>query len=145
MNRYLALDYGEKRIGAAVSDPTFTIAQPLRVIRNKSRKILLQELRQLCTEYHISKIILGLPITLRGTDSEKTTEVREFARQLELQVNIPVHLMDERLTSVQAQNTLQFLGKKPSREKEKVDLLAAQYILQTFMDREKSRGHHEST
>lgn len=138
MARYIGIDFGEKRVGLAISDPSLTIAQPLTTIRHQSRKQLIREIGEIAREHSVEKIVLGLPITMKGTDSQKTVEVRTFAEELSRAVGVPVHLMDERLTSVQAHQTMQQMGKQPSRHRARVDRLAAQYILQTFLDREKN-------
>ncbi|HFE64488.1 MAG TPA: Holliday junction resolvase RuvX [Caldithrix sp.] len=138
MARYIGIDYGEKRVGVAISDPSLTIAQPLTTIRFQSKKQLIKELREIVHTHSAEKIVLGLPITMKGTDSQKTVQVRAFAEELSRAIGVPVHLMDERLTSVQAHQTMQQMGKQPSRHRARVDQLAAQYILQTFLDREKN-------
>ncbi len=143
MTRYLGIDYGEKRVGLAISDPSLTIAQPLRTIVYSSQQQLMQELRSLVGQYAVTKIICGLPLSMKGSDSRKTLEVREFAKMLEDKIKIPVSLFDERMTTLQAELTLHQLGKKPSRNRDKIDQLAAQFILQTYLDLEKSRIKHE--
>ena len=143
MARYLGLDLGEKRVGVALSDPDRILAQPLKTIPFRSQKQLLQEITDLLKEYQIAKIVIGLPLTMKGTDSEKTRQVRQFARVLSQSVSVPVDFMDERLTTVQAHSTLHQIGKKPSRNRDRVDQLAAQLILQTFLDQEKSRRRYE--
>ncbi len=137
MARYLGIDHGEKRIGLAISDPTATIAQSFRTILFTSSKDLVKSLKQIIIENEVEKIVIGLPLTMKGTDSKKTQEVRNFAEKLSNQIDVPIKLIDERLSSVQAHLTMRQLGKKPSRNKERVDQLAAQSILQTYLDREK--------
>lgn len=137
MPRYLGIDYGEKRVGLAVSDPTLTIAQPYKTIIFTSPKNLIAELTVVIKELDIKKVILGLPLTMKGTDSIKTREVREFGDKLIKVLDIPVFLFDERLSSVQAHTVLKQMGKQPSKNRSKVDQLAAQHILQAFLDREK--------
>jgi putative pre-16S rRNA nuclease len=140
MARYLAIDYGHKRCGLAISDPTFLIAQKLKTVNFISVSKLITELRQIIKEYQISKIILGLPLNLKGEDSEKTREVRQIARKLTDELPIPVILFDERFSTSRAEQVLHMLGKKPSRNREYIDQLAAQDILQTYLDQEKSKG-----
>ncbi len=137
MPRYLGIDYGEKRVGLAVSDPTLTIAQPYKTIIFTSPMNLIAELTVVIKELDIKKVILGLPLTMKGTDSIKTREVREFGDKLIKVLDIPVFLFDERLSSVQAHTVLKQMGKQPSKNRLKVDQLAAQHILQAFLDREK--------
>ena len=139
MARYLAIDYGHKRCGLAISDPTFLIAQKLKTVQFISLQKFITELRKIIEEYQISKIILGLPLNLKGEDSEKTREVRRIAGKLTTELTIPVILFDERFSTSRAEQVLQMLGKKPSRSREYIDQLAAQDILQTYLDHEKSR------
>jgi putative Holliday junction resolvase len=139
MARYLAIDYGHKRSGLAVSDPTFTIAQKLKTITFKSIQQLINEIKQINGEYQIIKIILGLPLNLKGQDSEKTREVRSFAKKLTAQLSVPIVLFDERFSTARAEQVLHLLGKKPSRSRDYIDQLAAQDILQTYLDQEKSK------
>ncbi len=137
MSKYLALDYGEKRIGLAISDVTRTLARPYKTISVTNFKALVKELREIITQEGVSKIIVGLPLTLKGTDSRKTEEVRLFIDQLQHQLSVPVVTADERLTTVQAHATLHALGKKPSRHRDRVDQYAAVHLLQTVLDQEK--------
>lgn len=144
MARYLAIDFGQKRSGLAISDPTFTIAQKLKTITFHSIRQLINELKKVIEEYHISKIILGLPLNLKGKDSEKTREVRLLAEKLRTELSIPVVLFDERFSTTRAEQTLHLLGKRPSQSRHEIDQLAAQDILQTYLDREKSmRLNHD--
>jgi putative Holliday junction resolvase len=143
MNRYLGIDFGEKRVGLAISDPSLTIAQPLKTITYASPKLLFRELSTIIQQYSVTKIVCGLPLSMKGGDSQKTREVREFAKALEMSIGVPVFLFDERLTTLQAELTLHQLGKKPSRNRDKIDQLAAQFILQTFLDQQKGRLNHE--
>jgi len=137
MARYLGIDFGEKRIGLAVSDPTLTIAQPYKTLIFVSLKNLILDIKKLIQDLEIEKVILGLPLTMKGTDSQKTQVVRDFGSKLMENLDIPVIFFDERLSSVQAHSVLRQLGKKPSKNRPQVDQLAAQHILQAYLDREK--------
>lgn len=139
MSRYLGIDFGEKRVGVAISDPTCTISRSLTTIEYSSQQKLLQELKKITQEFRVQKVILGLPVTMKGSDSRKTQEVRQFSEKLKLVLNLPIELIDERLTTSQAHFVMRQLGKKPSRNKKMVDRIAAQGILQTYLDREKTR------
>ncbi len=139
MPRYLGIDFGEKRVGLALSDPTLTIAQPLRTLRYNNSGELIKKLKEVIDEFGVDKVVFGLPLTLKGTDSAKTTEVREFVKKLQDRISIPIVLSDERMTTVQAQLTLQQLGKKPSKHRDIIDQIAAQFILQTFLESEKQQ------
>ena len=137
MSRYLGIDYGEKRIGLAISDPTLTIAQAYKTIHFASKKNLMQQISSIVKELEIEKIVLGLPLTMKGSDSKKTTEVREFGEKLNEILSIPVIYFDERLSSVRAHQILREYGKQPSKSRQKIDQLAAQQILQTYLDKER--------
>jgi putative Holliday junction resolvase len=143
MPRYLGIDYGEKRVGLALSDPSLTLAQPLKTIKYSSVKKLITEIVLIIKEYEVKKIILGLPLTMRGTDSQKTREVKDFGEKLGLRVSVPVVLFDERLSTQVAHQVLRQLGKQPSKSREIVDQIAAQDILQTYIEKEKRMVRNE--
>ncbi len=143
MGKYLAIDYGEKRVGLAISDITRTLARPYRTLAAGSIKQLIAELQSIIEKEDIGKLIVGLPRTLKGTDSHQTIKVREFVAALQQRVPIPVLLEDERLTTVQAHATLHALGKKPSQHRDRVDQYAAVHLLQTVLDREKRQQKRE--
>jgi putative Holliday junction resolvase len=139
--RYLAVDYGERRIGVALSDPTATIASPLTTLpRRAGKRPPIAALLELCTEHQVSGIVVGLPLTLDGTDSDWTREVREFAARLQERAGLPVTLVDERLTSVRAEQAVRGIGlpRKQREQRERVDAAAAALILQAHLDRQHS-------
>jgi putative Holliday junction resolvase len=137
MARYLGIDYGERRVGLAMSDPTLTIAQPLKTIKYSSIEHLIKEIILIITENQVERAIVGLPLTMKGTDSQKTTEVRKFGKKLQLKTSIPVIFFDERFSTKIAHSVLQQLGKEPSKSRDIVDQIAAQEILQNYLDKEK--------
>ncbi len=135
--RILGLDYGSKTVGVAISDPTGLIAQPLKTILRERESMLrrtLTEIAGLAEEYQAEKIILGLPFNMDDTEGERAARTREFARKLALRVNIPVLFMDERLTTVAAAEILDESGIPRSEQKKVIDQVAAQLILQTYLD-----------
>lgn len=140
MTRYLGIDLGEKRIGLAISDPTLTIAQPYKTLIFTGMKQLLRDLKGIVAEMSISRVVIGLPLNLKGDFSQKTHETVEMFEKIKKGL-APVHveLYDERLTTIQAHSTLHQMGKKPSREKDRVDQYAAMHLLQNYLDREKMR------
>ena len=140
MPRYLGIDLGEKRIGLSISDPTLTIAQPLKTLRFRSMKGLIAEVKEIVDQYDVCKVVIGLPLTLKGTFSQKTDEIVSVAEELGKALDpLPVEMYDERLTTMQAHSTLRTMGKKPSQERDRVDQLAAMHLLQNYLDREKTR------
>lgn len=137
MSRVLAVDYGLKRVGIALSDPTGTIARPLTTIpRRAGKRPPIQAILDLCTEHEVTALVVGLPLTLSGADSGWTAEVREFAAKLEARAGLPVTLVDERLSSVVAERAVRSIGlRKSEREqKDRIDSGAAAVVLQAYLD-----------
>ncbi len=132
--RLLAIDYGQKRIGVAVSDPTRTIAQGLPTIVYKSLPEALEKIDKLVEEYQIQLVVVGMPLTMNGEVGLAARKVEVFVGFLKKRYLVPVVLWDERLTSVVAAKTIRESGKSPSRNKSKIDELAARLILQNYLD-----------
>ena len=136
--RILGIDFGERRIGLALSDPTGTIAQPLdAIVRRRGKRAPVQALLERIEASDVREIVVGLPLSLTGDDTEWTREVREFAAKLALRSGRPVHLVDERLTSVAAERAVRSLGlrRRERERKDRVDTAAAMLILQSHLDR----------
>lgn len=134
--RYLGLDLGSKTLGMALSDASGLIASPHQVIRhNENYEQLLSEVKRVVEEKNVQEIVLGLPKNMNNTIGEKGNLSLLFKSQLEDLLKIPVHLQDERLTTVEAQNIL--LKQDASRKKRKqvIDEVAATIILQSYLDR----------
>lgn len=137
MPRILGIDYGERRVGLALSDPTATIATPLPTLtRRAGKRPPVAPVARLAEENGVTEIVVGLPLTLEGTDSEWTEEVRAFAAALQERTGLSVALRDERMTSVQAERAVRSLGlsRQQREEKERVDAAAAVLILQAYLD-----------
>lgn len=130
--RVLGLDVGDKRIGVAISDPLGITAQPLGVIDAESG---MEELKELMPKHEIELIVVGHPLTLKGERGERARSVEEFARNLKTATGVPFTLVDERLSTKAAERIMREMGRKPSREKGRVDELAAVIILQSYLDR----------
>lgn len=142
MSRILALDYGERRIGIAVSDPTRTIASPLTTLtRRPGKRPPWTELAAVVAEQEPAAFVVGLPLDLAGEEGAWAAEVRDFAAQLERRFGRPVHWVDERMTSVLAEQAVRGIGLKRSQREEKgrVDAAAAAIILQAHLSRERNR------
>ncbi len=122
----LGLDYGEKNIGLAVADENSKMALPYKVLENKGEDFVLRELKKIIIEEKIIKIIIGLPLALSGKESKKTIEARGFSAFLAKNLNIPVEMKDERLSSRLADTLAQ--GTKGSR-----DIGAAMVILEDYL------------
>jgi putative Holliday junction resolvase len=123
--KVLALDYGSARTGVAVSDPTGTLARPLGVVERASTEDGLAEIARLAREEVAERIVVGLPLTLRGTRGEQAAETERFVEALRGSVDLPVELFDERFTTDLAQQTA---GNAPE------DALAAAHLLSTYLE-----------
>ncbi|UCC73541.1 MAG: Holliday junction resolvase RuvX [Gemmatimonadota bacterium] len=137
MSRVLALDYGERRIGVAVSDPTRTIAQPLpTIVRRRGRRPPYTKIIEAITEWDAELVVLGLPIETSGEEGAPAQAVRSFGEGLGQRAGVPIEYWDERFTSVRAQRELSHLDLPASarRQKERVDAMAATLILQSYLD-----------
>ena len=134
MNRILGLDYGERRIGVAISDPLGIIASPFLVIDRKITPDYLSELKHIIQIKDVNKLIVGLPLNLKGEDTKQTEKVKNFITELSLELELPVNTVDERLSSVSAEKELQKMGVKTGHEKGRVDETAAAIILQEYLD-----------
>ncbi|HEY8484916.1 MAG TPA: Holliday junction resolvase RuvX [Longimicrobiales bacterium] len=138
MARILGIDYGERRIGLAISDPTATIAQPLpTLLRRRGKRPPVAAIARLAEEHQVDEIVLGLPLTPEGEESDWTQEVRAFGEKLAERTGRPIHFVDERLTSARAERTIRDLGlrRRQRQQKDRVDATAAMLILQTYLDR----------
>ena len=132
--RILGIDYGKKRIGLAVSDPMATIAQGLPTIVNSSLPEVFTQLANIITNQQINKIVVGFPITMKAEVGKAAQVTEKFVKALKSQFELPVMVWDERLTSVLARRTMTALGKSPSKNKGRVDEIAAMLILQSYLD-----------
>jgi putative Holliday junction resolvase len=132
--RILALDYGTKRIGVAVSDETKTIAQPLEYIPAEPFADFLARLKQLLAEKEIDLILVGLPRNMDGSCGPAALKVQTFIAALKDAITVPIKTRDERLTSAQANKILIQGNVRRDKRKEKVDKMAAAILLQSYLD-----------
>jgi putative Holliday junction resolvase len=123
----MALDYGSARTGVAVSDPTGTVARPLGVVERAGTESGLAELARLVREEGIERIVVGMPLTMRGTRGEQAAETERFADALRSVVDVPVEFFDERFTTDLAQRTRHAAAA--------VDALAAAHLLSDWLER----------
>jgi putative Holliday junction resolvase len=132
--RTLAIDYGTKRIGLALSDPTGTLARPLPFLPAKADAKLAREIAALAQKEEAALILLGLPRHMNGSSGESAAAVQAFAAVLEKAVKVPVKLVDERLSTVQASRQLRELGKDARAQRGVIDSEAAAVLLQGYLD-----------
>ena len=135
--RYLAIDYGLKRLGLAICDAQETIFSPLCQLESRSgqRDRLLKEIGKIAKEYEAGAIVVGLPLNMDGSEGEQARLCRQFAEQVGQALSLPVHLQDERLSSAAADEMLAESGLTSGKRKSRRDMLAACDILRDFLDR----------
>lgn len=137
MPRILGLDFGSKTVGVAVSDPLLLTAQGVEIIRrkeeNKLRKTLAR-IEEIIVEYGVDEIVLGLPKNMNDTEGERVKLSLEFKDMLERRTGLTVHMWDERLTTVEADNIMIEAGIRREQRKEYVDMIAAQLILEGYLE-----------
>lgn len=133
--RYLGLDLGTKTLGIAISDKTNTLASVLKVVRFNSEdyEVALQEVINLVKEYNIEKIALGLPKNMNNTCGFASERSLKFKTMLEEQLDIPICLVDERLSTIEAEKILISSDVSRGKRKKVIDGVAAQIILETFL------------
>lgn len=137
----LALDYGRKRVGVAVSDALQIIVRPLEVVERRNRATLFRKLRLIAREHNARQIIVGHPLNLNGSVSEMATEAKTFSTRLQKELSLPVKLVDERLTSWAAQSMgavkphdIQSRTRKAKKPRHRNDAVAAAILLQDYLE-----------
>ena len=141
--RILGIDYGEARVGVAITDALNITAQGLETIqRNGSDKIVLKRLDEIFEKYNneIDTIVVGMPLHMNGDVSKRAIETQKFIHKLKCKYNkVKIETVDERLTTVEAHKTMNFLDVDKHKKKDIVDTISAVYILETYMN--KKIGH----
>jgi putative Holliday junction resolvase len=135
LNRILAIDYGDKKVGLALSDPMKIIAKPYKTIMNNSKESLLNDINQVIQLKDVNEIVVGLPKTLKNTYSEQTYKVKDFIDYITKSLDINVVVVDERLSSIEAKRSLINQGIKTGHNKKDVDMTAAALFLQNYLNR----------
>lgn len=135
--RILGLDYGSKTVGVAVSDPFGWTAQGVEIIRREKENILRKtfvRIQELVDQYQVTEIVLGYPVMLSGDEGVRVEKTKEFKETLERRIGLPVTFRDERLTTVAANEAMEEAGIPKKQWKDYVDMVAAQIILQGYLD-----------
>lgn len=137
--KYLGLDLGTRSLGLSISDLTHTIASTYKTIRYEENDYdyLLQELKKIIEQEKIERLVLGLPKNMNNTIGESAERCLNFKKLLEDNLKIVVEMQDERLTTVEAHNYMIEANMSRKKRKQKIDSLAANIILQTYLDRKK--------
>lgn len=133
--RKLGIDYGDARVGLAITDELGITVQGLETIHHKGNdKLVLKRLEDLLEEYKIDTFVIGLPINMDGTKAERVEVTEKFIHKLKCKFNkIKIERIDERLTTVEAHKTMNFLNINKYKKKDIVDTISAIYILETYM------------
>jgi putative Holliday junction resolvase len=132
--RVLGVDFGDRKIGLAVSDPLQITAQPLTNYRRKTQKEDGDYFKRLVTEYEITEVIVGLPLRMDGSSGTRAEKTRDFARWLERVLDLPVRLWDERLTTKQANRILSRQKMSHKAKKDAEDQVSAMIILSAYLE-----------
>jgi len=135
--RIMALDVGTKRIGVAMSDELFLTAQGGQTVYRSSPQTDFDSIKKTVEANGVGEIVVGLPINMNGTFGPKAKEVTEFIEALARVVSVPIKTWDERLTTAQANRALLEADTSRAKRKKSVDMLAAQIILQSYLDSRK--------
>ena len=130
----LAFDFGEKRIGVAVGEHLLGIAHPLTTIQGEANDERFRLIGEMIAQWQPTQLVVGLPLSLEGEEHGLTKLAQKFARRLNGRFNLPVALVDERLTSAEASQTLKEIGIGGRKQKPMLDQVAAQHILQSYFD-----------
>jgi putative Holliday junction resolvase len=133
----VAFDYGQRFIGVAVGDTETGIAHPLDTIESRSTAAAVDGAARVVGEWHPARLVVGLPLALDGSEHEMTRRARRFAAALERKLRLPVALVDERLSSADAHSRLRDIGRGGRRHKTLVHPVAAQVILQGYLDEQR--------
>ena len=132
--RYLGIDFGIKRVGLAITDPEARMAFPLMTIEKTARKCFFDQLMQIIHEKNIEAIVVGIPLGLNDQETLTTRQVNNFIASLKRRTTLPIHTVNEALTSYEAENLLKKQGVKGKKRKKHLDKLAAVLILETFLN-----------
>ena len=143
--RKLGIDYGEARVGIAITDALNITVQGLETIqRNQSDKIVLKRLDEILQEYEVDTIVVGMPFHMNGTISERAKMTESFVHKLKCKYNtIKIETIDERLTTVEAHKTMNFLEVNKHKKRGIVDTISAEYILETYLNKLKNLLQNE--
>ena len=134
MGRILGIDFGSVRVGLSLSDLTQTIAKPFDTIQYNNLDDLLSQLKKIIDNNQVYKLVVGIPFNMKGEDTKQTIKVKEFVSFLKQNILIEIGLIDERLSSVEAEKTMHAMNIKTGHNKGRIDKIAASVILQEYLD-----------
>lgn len=139
--RALGIDYGDARVGIAITDPLWITAQGLETIHHQGNdKIVLKRLEEILKEYDIDTMVVGMPLNMNGTKTERAEITEKFIHKLQCKFNkIKIVSVDERLTTVEAHKTMNFLNINKHKKRNVVDTISAVYILESYMKMQENK------
>jgi putative holliday junction resolvase len=140
--RILAIDYGRKRMGLALSDELQMTAQPLLTLVRTNRRHDLRRLREICRKHGVARILMGHPLHITGEAGEMAGEAAQFAARLQKELAIEVKLADERLTSWEAEQIVAQHKSPNRRKRSSIDDVAAAVLLREYLDRNRAHARH---
>lgn len=132
--RVLGLDVGDRRIGIALSDALGLTAQQLMVLERRGVSTDARAVERLVMQHQVDRLVVGLPLTMAGAQGPQAKKVMTFIATLRPRLSVPIHWIDERLTTVQGRRALQETGTSRRKRRQVIDQVAAQLILQQFLD-----------
>ncbi|HKK33802.1 MAG TPA: Holliday junction resolvase RuvX [Desulfomicrobiaceae bacterium] len=131
--RYLGIDFGLKRVGLALTDPSGTMAFPYKTLHRTTRRQFFEDLLAVMDQEKVEGVVLGLPLDLEGRETETTRQVINFKNSLARRTDLPIYLVNEALSSFEAEQTLTSTGMKKKKQKPVLDQMAAIIILESFL------------
>jgi len=131
--RYLGIDFGLKRVGLALTDPSGTMAFPYKTLHRTTRRQFFEDLLAVMDQEKVEGVVLGLPLDLEGRETETTRQVINFKNSLARRTDLPIYLVNEALSSFEAEQTLTWTGMKKKKQKPVLDQMAAIIILESFL------------
>ena len=135
--RILGIDYGDKRVGVAISDELQFTAQPLKLLKRQNDYALITEIKDIIVVHNVGKIIIGLPVSLDGTYSSQTKKTQKFISRIRKSSDLPIEKWEERLSTLEASKIL--TGVSKIKKKKTIDIISAQLILQGYLDRNRKK------
>lgn len=137
--RILAIDYGEVRIGLAISDPLRIFAFPLMVIDLRKNVDFIKTIQDIIKEKEVKKVIIGYPLKMDGSEGIQAEKVKGFIEELKAEINLDIEMVDERLTTTVAQRALTDIGIGQKKQRGIIDKIAAAKLLETYLELNKGK------
>lgn len=141
--RIMAIDYGDAHTGVAISDPTGMLAGWTTTIDSRKQDVVVEQLRAIIAEWQVTELVLGYPKNMNDTKGERVLKSEGLAQRLTEETGLPVHLWDERLTTVDAHRILSENGRWGKKRKQKVDAVAATLILEGYLGFRRNQKERE--